>query len=258
MNKDPVFLHMIERKKCLGFQMKNMKYCMKLILAIIAFGIAIVSIEQELIKIIRQKMYSEIQIMDGEFRAKFYSKKQLVNKQMYSPECITFLNNVENDVSYFPVAESSVDKALKVSYINSWMTERTFGGKRGHEGVDIMASPSKSGLFPVISMTDGVIVNLGWLEKGGYRVGIMSDSGIYYYYAHLESYSNIGEGKRVKAGDLLGYMGDTGYGPEGTKGKFPVHLHVGIYAYSEGKEVSVNPYYILCYLENKKLKYAYS
>ena len=106
-------------------------------------------------------------------------------------------------------------------------------------------------------MTDGVVTNLGWLEKGGYRVGITSDSGTYYYYAHLESYSNINEGERVKAGELLGFMGDSGYGPEGTTGNFAVHLHVGIYFYENGNEVSVNPYYVLKYLESKKLKYVF-
>ena len=45
---------------------------------------------------------------------------------------------------------------------------------------------------------------------------------------------------------------------EGTRGNFDVHLHVGIYSYEEGREISVNPYYVLLYLENKKLKYAYS
>ena len=51
------------------------------------------------------------------------------------------------------------------------------------------------------------------------------------------------------AGDILGYLGNTGYGKEGTKGKFDVHLHFGIYVDIEGKEVSVNPYYILKWLE---------
>ena len=209
--------------------MKKITYFLKLIFAIIAFGIAIVSMEME-----------------------------LINREEESDEWKTYLENVENDVSYFPVAESSVDKTLKTSFVNSWMAERTYGGERRHEGIDIMASKNIRGLYPVISMTDGVITNLGWLEKGGYRVGITSDSGIYYYYAHLDSYSNIREGQRVKAGDLLGYMGDSGYGPEGTTGKFAVHLHVGIYVYVNGEEVSLNPYYILCHLENKKLKYAYS
>ena len=197
-------------------------------------------------------------IQDQEYRAQFFSTEQREGDALLSKECLRFLRHVENEVSYYPVAESSVDKSLTTSLINSWMKDRSYGGARGHEGTDLMASVNKRGLYPIVSMTDGVVTNLGWLEKGGYRVGITSDSGTYYYYAHLDSYANIQKGDRVKAGQLLGYMGDTGYGEEGTKGKFDVHLHVGIYSYEEGREVSVNPYYVLLYLENKKLKYAYS
>lgn len=238
--------------------MKNVKCFIKVIFAILTFGVAIISIENEIMKMTEQMKYSKMKSIDKEFCSMFYSEEQMENKHLYSEECKIILNNVENDVVYFPVAESSVDKALKTSYVNSWMSERTFGGKRGHEGVDIMASKNIRGLYPVISMTDGVITNLGWLEKGGYRIGIASDSGIYYYYAHLDSYSNVKKGQRVKAGDLLGFMGDSGYGPEGTTGKFAVHLHVGIYLYEDGKEISVNPYYLLRSIEKKKLKYAYS
>ena len=70
-------------------------------------------------------------------------------------------------------------------------------------------------------MTDGVIVNKGWLEQGGYRLGIVAPGGAYFYYAHLDSYAELEEGDVVQAGDILGYMGDSGYGEEGTKGKFP-------------------------------------
>ena len=197
-------------------------------------------------------------IQDQEYRAQFFSTEQREVDALLSKECLRFLQCVENEVSYYPVAESSVDKSLTTSYMNSWMKDRSYGGARGHEGTDLMASVNKRGIYPIISMTDGVVTNLGWLEKGGYRVGITSDSGTYYYYAHLDSYANIQKGNRVKAGELLGYMGDTGYGEEGTKGKLDVHLHVGIYSYEEGREISVNPYYVLLYLENKKLKYAYS
>ena len=49
---------------------------------------------------------------------------------------------------------------------------------------------------------------------------------------HLDSYADIEEGDTIQAGDLLGYMGDTGYSKtEGTTGNFPVHLHVGIYLF---------------------------
>lgn len=163
-----------------------------------------------------------------------------------------------NDLKFFPIPESIMDKKLSVRYIDSWMNERTYGGKRGHEGTDIMANKNKAGLYPVISMTDGLVTNKGWLEKGGYRIGITAPEGGYFYYAHLDSYANLKEGDEVKAGDLLGYMGNSGYGEEGTRGQFPVHLHVGIYIYDGEKEISINPYWILKYLENSKLKYSYS
>jgi len=134
------------------------------------------------------------------------------------------------------------------------MAERTYGGKRGHEGTDIMADKNERGLYPIISMSDGVVTKKGWLEKGGYRIGITSPNGVYFYYAHLDSYANVSVGDKVSAGDILGYMGDSGYGPEGTTGKFDVHLHLGIYIYPNGEETSVNPYWILRYIENKKVK----
>ena len=196
-------------------------------------------------------------IKDTEYRRDFFSSSMREKEELLSDECKTLLQNVEKEVSYFPIPESTVDKSLKTSYTDSWMMERKYKGTTGHEGTDIMASINERGIYPVVSMTDGTVTNLGWLEKGGYRIGITSESGTYYYYAHLDSYAGISEGEQVIAGELLGYMGDSGYGPEGTKGKFAVHLNVGIYSYKDGEEINVNPYYVLRSLENKKLKYAY-
>ena len=69
----------------------------------------------------------------------------------------------------------------------------------------------------------------------------------------------MAEGVSVAAGQLIGYMGDTGYSEvEGTTGNFPVHLHFGMYLDLEGRgEVSFNPYYLLGLLENHKLRYMY-
>lgn len=164
-----------------------------------------------------------------------------------------------HDVEYFPVAESKENEEATVSFENSWMYERNFGGKRGHEGTDIMAAINKRGYYPIVSMTDGVVEKVGWLTKGGYRLGIRSQSGGYYYYAHLYRYAQEFEpGDVIKAGQLLGYMGDSGYGSEGTVGQFAVHLHLGIYINGEdGEEISVNPYPVLKYFEEKTLKYDY-
>lgn len=194
-------------------------------------------------------------LSDTDFREKFFSDEMWEKKDLLNAKVRQYLIQVKEEASYFPVPESTLDPSLKVSYTNSWMTERTFGGDRGHEGTDLMAEKNERGCYPIVSICDGIITNLGWLEKGGYRIGITSDSGTYYYYAHLDSYGNIQEGDFVRAGEFLGYMGDSGYGEEGTVGKFPVHLHIGIYFYEGEKEISVNPYYLLRVLEKKKLKY---
>lgn len=151
---------------------------------------------------------------------------------------------VWDDIKCFPVT------AKGISFENSWMFERNYGGRRGHEGTDLMPPEQLSGHYRIVSMTDGVVEKIGWLPKGGWRIGIRSPSGGYFYYAHLDSYSqNFQIGEYVTAGTQLGKMGDTGYGPVGTRGKFDVHLHLGIYIRTEkAEEVSVNPYWPLKYI----------
>lgn len=153
---------------------------------------------------------------------------------------------VWNDVVCFPVPEDGIQ------YENSWMFERTYGGLRGHEGTDLMPPQNLPGYYRVVSMTDGVVEKIGWLPKGGWRIGIRSPSGGYFYYAHLDSYSRDFQiGDIVLAGEELGRMGDTGYGEEGTRGKFDVHLHLGIYLRTqENEELSVNPYWVLRYVSH--------
>ena len=61
----------------------------------------------------------------------------------------------------------------------------------------------------------------------------------------MNDYSpDIYEGKTVAAGELLGFVGDSGYSKiEGTVGMFPVHLHIGIYRPNTlGEDVAINPY----------------
>lgn len=187
----------------------------------------------------------------------FERLKEKWKKQKGWNTYVEYTEAIWEDVKYFPVPESTTDEKMGVTFTNSWMSERTYGGRRGHEGTDIMATENVAGVYPIISMTDGIVRSKGWLEKGGYRIGVEAPSGAYFYYAHLNSYASVEIGDTIRAGDLLGFMGDTGYGPEGTTGKFPVHLHVGIYIYPEEQEMSVNPYWILRYLENKKVKCAY-
>ncbi len=163
-----------------------------------------------------------------------------------------------DDLKYFPIGEDVVGEE-SISYDNSWYGVRTYGGERVHEGTDIMTSNNVRGYFPVYSMTDGIVEKKGWLRLGGWRIGIRAPSGGYFYYAHLYNYAdNLEEGDEVRAGQLLGYVGDSGYSEiEGTVGNFDVHLHLGIYIKDKisGQEISINPYWVLRFLEDKKIMF---
>lgn len=197
---------------------------------------------------------------EGKSRLERYSK-QLMNYRDDSYEELTgYVTSVWEDLQYFPVPESTVNEEALVSFEDSWMSPRSFGGKRGHEGTDVMAAINERGRYPVVSMTDGVVEKIGWLTKGGYRIGIRGPHGGYFYYAHLSDYAReFALGDTVEAGELLGFMGDTGYSEiEGTVGNFDVHLHVGIYVNKpDGVEMSVNAFWPLKSLEKKKLRYPF-
>ena len=181
-------------------------------------------------------------------------KKQVADAKKYRGNEFTEINgyvkSVWSDLLCFPVGKIAGKPEDNVVFENSWMQSRTFGGDRGHEGTDIMASENVRGIYPVYSMTDGVVENIGWLRLGGYRIGIRSPSGAYFYYAHLAEYAKDFQiGETVSAGTFLGFMGDTGYSDvEGTTGNFAVHLHMGIYLNDkDGPEFSVNSYPMLSY-----------
>ncbi|MEC5424955.1 M23 family metallopeptidase [Virgibacillus sp. C22-A2] len=125
------------------------------------------------------------------------------------------------------------------SYRNTWGDRRGFGGLRIHEGTDIFAGYGA----PIKSTTYGVIEMMGWNLYGGWRIGIRDIYNIYHYYGHMNGYNDdIEVGQVVKPGDVLGSVGSSGYGPPGTSGKFPPHLHYGMYKDNGYSEWSFDPY----------------
>lgn len=122
------------------------------------------------------------------------------------------------------------------------------GSTFAHEGTDILAPKGT----PIIAVAPGTVVRYGWNTLGGYRVTIQLDDHPEYrfYYAHMSGYGpNLYQGARVKTGQLLGYTGSTGEGPEGTSGKFVDHLHFGIY----GPNGALNPFELLKFWEGNKI-----
>ncbi len=75
---------------------------------------------------------------------------------------------------------------------------------------------------------------LGWNQYGGWRIGIRSfDRKRYYYYAHLRQNrpyaAGLAAGKTVHAGDVIGYVGRTGYSSKENVNNIKTsHLHFGL------------------------------
>lgn len=163
------------------------------------------------------------------------------------------------DLQYFPAAGRKEVQGQQFFFENSWHARRTFQGERLHEGCDIFGREEKSGYYPILSMTDGIVEKVGWLPLGGYRIGIRSPGGGYFYYAHLSSYAReFQTGEQIKAGEVLGFLGDTGYGEEGTVGKFVPHLHLGIYVRTQTEEEhALNPYPVLQFLQKRQKNFFY-
>ena len=92
-------------------------------------------------------------------------KEQLSNAKKYRgdefSEIKEYVKCAWSDLLCFPVGKIVGKPDDTVGFENSWMQSRTFGGDRGHEGCDIMASENVRGIYPVYSMTDGVVENIG-------------------------------------------------------------------------------------------------
>ena len=170
------------------------------------------------------------------------------------------------DLGGFPKSSKAVFP-LPEDYFNSY--DDTWGAPRpqgGHEGSDLM-SPTRT---PEFAITDGTIVPVsganknGWNRLGGYTVMLEAaydvgpvEKGDLFYYAHMDRESALPVGTKVRAGQRIGVVGDTGEGREATRGNFPPHLHFGWYdtgsagsfARSDLESGAMNPYPLLSWLE---------
>jgi murein DD-endopeptidase MepM/ murein hydrolase activator NlpD len=125
------------------------------------------------------------------------------------------------------------------SYKSTWGASRGWGGLRIHEGTDLFAGYG----VPVISTSHGIIEVMGWNPFGGWRIGIRDLNNVYHYYAHLSSFNkNIKKDDIVKPGQIIGWVGSSGYGKPGSSGKFPPHLHYGLYRDNGMTDWSFDPY----------------
>jgi murein DD-endopeptidase MepM/ murein hydrolase activator NlpD len=100
-----------------------------------------------------------------------------------------------------------------------------FGGPRAdtgfHQGIDLFAPDGT----PLVAAHDGTLFLVGWNRLGGRRIWLDDGHGNLFYYAHLSGFAPIAhDGATVKAGDVIGFVGDSG-DAQGT----PFHLHFEIH-----------------------------
>lgn len=155
---------------------------------------------------------------------------------------------------------SPIAKTFPYSHYDDFGAQRTFGYTRPHLGHDLMSAVGT----PVIAVESGTVECLGWNRYGGWRIGIRSnDSKRYWYYAHLRQNrpyaEGLKEGDTVTAGDVIGYVGRTGYSDtENINGITESHLHIGLeLVFDESQkesdnEIWVNMYALVSTLEQHK------
>ena len=139
--------------------------------------------------------------------------------------------------AFLPIA-----KNYNFSHYDDFGASRSYGFKRTHLGNDLMGNIGT----PIIAVESGTVEHLGWNQYGGWRVGIRSlDGKRYYYYAHLRKnhpyVSGLTEGSKVTAGDVIGYLGMTGYSTKENVNNINVpHLHFGLQLIFDESQVDGN------------------
>ncbi|MGN0507052.1 MAG: M23 family metallopeptidase [Lachnospiraceae bacterium] len=146
---------------------------------------------------------------------------------------------------YLPIA-----KNFPYSDYDDFGASRSYGYKRLHLGHDMLGQVGT----PIIAVESGYVEALGWNEFGGWRIGIRSfDGKRYYYYAHLRKNfpynKSLTVGSVVTAGDVIGYLGRTGYSKtENTNNIETAHLHFGLQLiFDESQKECDSEIWIDCY-----------
>lgn len=121
-------------------------------------------------------------------------------------------------------------------------------GTGWHHGNDIFAPIGT----PALAVSDGVLSKVGVNTLGGNRLWLRDDLGNTYYYAHLSGYAaNVADGVRVRGGEIIGFVGNTGQAIT-----TPPHLHFEVHP---GDAASVDPYpYLLAWQRGTDVALAFT
>lgn len=164
----------------------------------------------------------------------YYQREDTVKQIIAIAKLYKHFETLDLDEHAFPVPTN-----YNYSYRGTWGASRGWGGRRIHEGTDLFAGYGT----PVRATSYGVIEIMGWNDFGGWRVGIRDAHNTYHYFAHLAYFNkDLKEGDIVEPKTIIGSVGSSGYGKAGTSGRFPPHLHYGMYKYNGRTEWAFDPY----------------
>lgn len=162
------------------------------------------------------------------------------------PESAPSATAPEPRISATPPAPGSAKLMVPVAGVGPHQLRDTYSAARSegrtHNAIDIMAAQGT----PVLAAADGVIRKFFYSQRGGNTLYQLNPEGnMVLYYAHLDRYAEgLFEGKQVKRGEVIGYVGDTGNAGPGN-----YHLHFAVWTITDAKRFfhgeNINPFALL-------------
>jgi hypothetical protein len=156
---------------------------------------------------------------------------------------IRMLTSAAASIDVFPVRglhNTGYDHSLDGGSKSSWNCNRAYSNSDfvggDHLGIDIWAAEGT----PVAATVAGTLTLTGWSDYSGNKVTVKTSTGWYHFFCHLKSIaSGMVNGKTVKAGDIIGYVGKTGTASNGV-----IHLHYSLYPDGNYNN-AINPWSLL-------------
>ena len=185
-------------------------------------------------------------------------------KEVYETVLGGFIGKKGKD--YGLLAYSPIGSGYSYSHYNDFGASRSYGFSRPHKGNDLLGSVGT----PIVAIEGGTVEALGWNNYGGWRIGIRSfDKKRYYYYAHLKKDApfrpHLKEGDEVYAGQVIGYMGMTGYSQKENVNNIETpHLHLGLQLIFDESQINsdheiwVDVYHIVKFLYQNRSEVYYN
>ncbi|MDU4571436.1 MAG: peptidoglycan DD-metalloendopeptidase family protein, partial [Finegoldia magna] len=153
-------------------------------------------IDQEKKAILQAKLLAAQRAQAEKRRREMAQRNKAINTNISAPV-------INNDGAYL---QWPVPSSHRMTSFYGWRSDPFGRGSGFHTGLDISAPMGTN----VISAEDGVVVHVGWSGGYGNLVKVQHDNGALTYYGHLSGF-NCSVGQRVKRGQLIAYIGSTGY-----------------------------------------------